>query len=261
MDNKVFDPGFDIQTRNEPIGFILGKDTFENGLEIRKLDAIRKSLKDPNCDGPEDVYAIMMDVGNIKDQQDLIDRKLLYGVVCYAKGKLGKEPVRSQGHIHAISKYYGKSTPEIYEIWQGKAIIYMQEYGDDNPGRCYAVIGNPGDVIVVPPGWVHATINADANTNMSFGAWCVRDYGFEYQQVRSHNGIAFFPIYSGDEIVWKENPAYNKSKLIIKKPNDYEELGIKKGVSIYKQYQDNHNLFDFVVNPYLKKEVWEKFIP
>lgn len=41
--------------------------------------------------------------------------------------------------------------PELYEIWQGKAIIYMQEYVDDDPGRCFAVLAGPGEKVLVLP--------------------------------------------------------------------------------------------------------------
>lgn len=52
---------------------------------------------------------------------------------------------RSQpGHVHRISQHSGWSPPELYEIWQGKAIIYMQEYVDDDPGRCFAVLAEAG---------------------------------------------------------------------------------------------------------------------
>ena len=58
-----FDPGFDITPLSVDEGFRLGADCFDKGTEFRKLDSVRKSLRDPNCDGPENVYAIMMDVG------------------------------------------------------------------------------------------------------------------------------------------------------------------------------------------------------
>ena len=57
-----FDPGFDITPLSVDEGFRLGADCFDKGTEFRKLDSVRKSLRDPNCDGPENVYAIMMDV-------------------------------------------------------------------------------------------------------------------------------------------------------------------------------------------------------
>ena len=67
-----------------------------------------------------------MDVGKCKHREMLERMHLLYGVVTYAAGRLGKEPIRSQGHIHWVSKYSGWSTPEVYEIWTGEAIIYIR---------------------------------------------------------------------------------------------------------------------------------------
>ena len=164
-----FDPGFDITPLSVDEGFRLGADCFDKGTEFRKLDSVRKSLRDPNCDGPENVYAIMMDVGRKKDLPAMQQRMLLYGVVTYAAGQLGDEPIRSQGHIHKVSAHCGWSTPEVYEIWTGKAVIYMQESGQDDPGRCFAVEAGAGDVVIVPPGWVHATISADSKQPLTFG--------------------------------------------------------------------------------------------
>ena len=139
--------------------------------EVRRLEDIRHSLEDKNCDGPEELYAIVMDIGNEEDRISMKNRNLLFGAVTYAAGVIGQEPVRSQGHIHAISRSCGASTPEVYEIWEGRAVIYIQQSAEDNPGRCYAVYAEAGDVVIVPPGWVHATVNPDVKHNMTFGAW------------------------------------------------------------------------------------------
>ena len=74
-------------------------------VENRTLEAIRQNLMDPQSQGPEIVYSIAMDVGNNQDKQAMLERNLLYGAVTYAKGTIGKEPVRSQGHIHACLLY------------------------------------------------------------------------------------------------------------------------------------------------------------
>lgn len=254
-------PGFDIQPTYYPLGFQYGKGVFGPDVENRNLDAIRKNLMDPNCDGPEIVYSIAMDVGNEKDKSKMLERNLLYGAVTYAKGTLGKEPVRSQGHIHAISQSCGMSTCEVYEIWSGEAYIYMQETAKDNPGRCYAVHAKPGDVVIVPPGWAHSTIVADTSQNMSFGAWCVRDFGFDYVDVRAHKGVAWFPVVEGKEIKFVKNEEYTVDNIIVKNPREYTEFGIQKGVPIYQQFVDNPDLFLFVSQPQIGKEKWENFIP
>jgi glucose-6-phosphate isomerase len=258
-----FDPGFTIQPVTDPLGFIYGDDCFGPVVENRKLNDIRKSLRKPDCAGPEVVYSIAMDVGKIKDKPILQKMMLLYGVVTYAAGKLGDEPVRSQGHIHKKSVHSGWSPPEVYEIWSGRAIIYMQEYAKDNPGRCFAVYAGPGDVVVVPPEWAHATISADPETPLTFGAWCDREYGFLYDEVRAHNGLAWYPLVGNNgQMEWKANPNYETSELIIKQPEDYQPLlQIEKGVAVYTQFENNPARFQFVSEPALKKDVWENFIP
>ena len=120
-----FDPGFEIRPTVQPMGFEYGPVVFGPVVENRTLDSIRKSLRDPHCFGPDPVYSIAMDVGKEEHFQQLEQLHLLYGAVTYAAGSLGNEPVRSQGHIHKVSPLSGWSTPEVYEIWSGKAIIYI----------------------------------------------------------------------------------------------------------------------------------------
>ena len=128
MPDSPFDPGIAIAPHPSGAGFIYGADVFGPEPENRRLEDIRGSLLDPSCEGPEIVYSIAMDAGKRKDRELLRSMHLLFGVVTYAAGKLGREPVRSQGHIHRISPRCGWSTPEVYEILSGKAFIYMQEH-------------------------------------------------------------------------------------------------------------------------------------
>ncbi|MBC7889663.1 MAG: glucose-6-phosphate isomerase [Ferruginibacter sp.] len=257
-----FYPGFEISPTTLPMGFDYGVNVFGPGVENRSLDAIRKSLRNPDCSGPDPVYAIAMDVGKSAHLPLLEKLHLLYGAVTYAAGRLGDEPVRSQGHIHKLSPLSGWSTPEVYEIWSGKAIIYMQEKADDNPGRCYAVVALPGEVVIVPPNWAHATISADPTQPLTFGAWCDREYGFEYDKVRQHHGLAWFPLFTKTgEIDWQKNPHYQQGDLIIKIPEKYNQFGIEQGKPIYTQFEENPERFLFVPHPQLVKDMWTNFVP
>lgn len=258
----MIDPGFTITLDPETMVFNYGNDSFGPEMEKRHLNDIRKSLEDSKADGPDVLYSIAMDVGKKKDREDLNNRGLLYGAVIYAKGRIGKEPVRSQGHIHGISSSCNASTPEVYEIWEGDAIIYMQETATDFPGNCYAVYAKPGDVVIVPPNWAHCTINANVGEMMAFGAWCIRDYCFDYEDIRAHSGLAFYPEVSPDKIlIWKHNPKYEEGKLIQLHARTYPEFGIQKGIPIYSQYERNPEIFNFVIRPDSVKQLWEKFKP
>ncbi len=207
-----FDPKLGVHSHTADLTFSYDQGVFGPPPEFRRLDQIRRSLRDPNCDGPDPVYSIVMDVGRNEHKDELARRMLLFGVVVYAAGHLGEEPVRSQGHIHAVAPHCGWSTPELFEIWEGRAIIYAQESAEDDPGRCFAITAGPGDKIVVPPGWAHAVINADPKSRMMFGAWCDRQYGFVYDAIRAHHGLAWFPIF--DNRTWTASRRFAGNQIL-----------------------------------------------
>ena len=58
------------------------KGTFGPEPEIRRLDDIRSSLSVPDADGPEELYAICMDVGLEKDRAKLAESNLMFSRIC-----------------------------------------------------------------------------------------------------------------------------------------------------------------------------------
>jgi glucose-6-phosphate isomerase, archaeal len=257
-----FDPGIGVIPVREPLGFRYEPGVFGPQPERRPLDAIRRSLRDPACVGPDPVYAIVMDIGRDEIRADLQRRMLLFGAVIYASGKLGDEPVRSQGHVHRISSHSAWRPPEVYEIWDGAAYVYMQERAADDPGRCYAIRAQPGDIVVVPPGWAHAAISADPSTSMALGALCDREYGFEYEEIKKRKGFAWYPIVtSNGDIQWLPNPLYQKARLEVRPPGDYARLGIVRGTSLYEQALRDLDRFAWVSKPAVVEGVWALFEP
>jgi len=257
-----FDPGIGVIPVREPLGFRYQPGSFGPRPETRSLDAIRRSLRDSACSGPDPVYAIVMDVGREEIRPELERRMLLFGAVIYASGKLGDEPVRSQGHVHRISSHSGWSPPEVYEIWQGSAYIYMQERVADDPGRCYAILAKPGDIVVVPPAWAHAAISADPSDFMAFGALCDREYGFDYEGIRKRKGLAWYAIVTPNgAIEWVPNPSYQRTTLSVRGPRDFAELGFVKGSSLYAQAARDLDRFAWVSHPARCEEVWRNFEP
>lgn len=252
--------GLDMLIHHQPMGFSYGEETLGPLPEIRTLDQIRASLRDPECTGPEQVYAIAMDVARISDIAELKKRMLLFGVVTYASGRLGEEPIRSQGHIHRVSAHSGWSPPELYEIWQGKAIIYMQEFVADDPGRCFAILAEAGDKVLVPPGWAHATISASPHEPLTFGAWCDREYGFEYEAVRAYRGLAWYPILQDEHVAWQHNRHYMPGRLHTTSPRKYREFGITDE-PLYQQFVDDPARFQFISKPGMVAEKWVNFHP
>lgn len=257
-----FSSGLEIRPRGNPLGFCYAPGTFGPKPELRRLDAIRPSLLDPKSDGPDPVYAIAMDVGKAEHLAELKGRMLLFGLVTYAAGRLGREPVRSQGHVHRISRHSGWRPPEVFEIWTGVAYVYMQEFAADEPGRCFAILGHPGDIVIVPPGWPHATISAEPTERLTFSALCDRDYGFEYDEVRKRRGLAWHPVLNNNgDISWEANPAYRLGELRICQPRTYTDFGIVRGVPLYQQVGEDFDAFQWVSKPFLAEPLWRDFEP
>ena len=258
--SSKFDPKLGVRSRAGDLTFSYDDGVFGPHPEFRRLDQIRPSLRDSNCAGPNPVYSIVMDVGRREHSDELARRMLLFGVVVYAAGQLGQEPVRSQGHIHAVAPHCGWSTPELFEIWEGRAIIYAQESADDDPGRCFAVTAGPGDKVVVPPGWAHAVINADPQTHMMFGAWCDRQYGFLYDAIRAHHGLAWFPILDDQhKIHWEPSASYQASDLSIRGARAYPELGLEASIPIYEQFAKDPDSVQWVSEPARAAKFWPNF--
>jgi glucose-6-phosphate isomerase len=257
-----FNPGLAIRVLADPLGFEYAAGVFGPQPELRTLDAIRPSLRDPRCGGPDPVYAIAMDVGKRADRAALEERKLLVGVVTCAAGRLGDEPVRTQGHVHVVSSHSGWSPPELYEIWSGTAFIYMQEFVAEDPGRCFAICASPGERVIVPPGWAHATVSADARKAVTFGALCDREYGFLYDEVRLRNGLAWYATLETDnQVKWRPNPHYREKPLEVRGPSDYSRFGLRRGVPLYSQVEQGFDRFQWVSKPGLIAALWKNFAP
>ena len=257
-----FHPGLAITISPVELAFEYGAGVFGPQPELRMLDAIRPSLLDPHCDGPDPVYGIAMNFGRNTERSELEQRMLLFGAVVYASGTLGAEPVRSQGHVHAPSPYSGWSAPEVFEIWSGAAIIYGQQSDGDTPGRCVAVYAKPGEKVVMPPGWAHCVINADPRRRMAFGALCDRQYGFDYKGVRAHGGLAWFPLVgTSREIGWQPNPRYAPSRLQQHDARTYPELGLSASMTLYEQFVRDPESVMFVSNPQRASDVWPNLMP
>ena len=175
---------------------------------------------------------------------------------------MGDEPIHSQGHVHKPT--LGTAMPEIFEIWQGTAIIYMQERVEQEPGRCFAVTARPPEIVVCPPGWGYMVVNGDTQSHMVFGAVCDRSHSsFAYENVKKHKGMAYYPKISGQNtLYWEKNPEYLPSPFIEKTPEKYWFSDILDDGRLYTAITRQPEAFGWIHDARLaKKHFGECFVP
>ena len=97
---------------------------------------------------------------------------------------------------------------------------------------------------------------------MTFGAWCDREYGFEYAEVRARGGLAWFPLLGeGERIDWRPNPRYASRSLVERRARAYPELGLRAGEPIYATFARDPEAVQWVSDPARLAHVWPGFEP
>src|SRR5947209_2820212 len=202
--------------------------------ERRTLAEVQPMLREPTAEGPDHLYTIYMDIYRQEDGAALREQGLLYGSVIYNHGTLGRERLRSQGHVHPEKPGSGLRYSEVYEFWTGRGDVYLQKECGPTVTRALVVRVGPGDKLVVPQGWVHLVVTAGEEP-LSFGAWCARAQGgFEYEGLRRLGGPAYYFLAGGGVEV---NPRYAQvPPLVQATPSDLPLLGIPVDRPIYTSW-------------------------
>lgn len=198
--------GFPVSLDARTLTLAFGEGITTAPATVRRLDEVRALLRDPHAEGPEHLYTIYMDVRVPGRAEHLRRLGLGYGAVVYNHGSLGGEALRSQGHVHSAPEATGVAYSEIYEFWHGRGLVYMQDSATAEVGDVIVVEAGPGDKVVIPPGWAHATVNL-GDGPMVFGAVYALEARLLYEPLRALQGTAHYVLADG---TLERNPRYRR---------------------------------------------------
>nr|WP_067053282.1 glucose-6-phosphate isomerase family protein [Methanofollis ethanolicus] len=124
---------------------------------VRTADEMRCVLADPAapCDGP--LYFMYRDLAlTPEDRTWLYEQGIRFDLTVIPPATLGGEYVKTKGHYHPENEA-GVGYPEVYQVLAGEAhyLLQIKDLSD-----VVAVTARAGDVVLVPPGYGHVTINA-----------------------------------------------------------------------------------------------------
>jgi len=245
--------GLDLYVNDEELNLGFGSSIVHPPGVRRMLEEVRPMLEDAKAIGPNHLYTIYMDIYLQHHKQDLQAQGLLYGAVVYNHGTLGRERLRSQGHIHSEKPGAGLRYSEVYEFWTGHGYVYLQKECAPDVSRAFLVAVKSGDKVVIPFGWVHLVVTLGDEV-LSFGAWCARENMLEYETLRALGGPAHFVQADGSVCV---NPRYRVVPDIqYLTPADLPSLGIPADRPIYTSWQEQPELYTFMANPETVGDIW-----
>jgi glucose-6-phosphate isomerase len=170
--------------------------------QARTRDEIRGVLADPGCpDIPPLLYLMYRACARTEEDTDwLLRHDLRFDITVIPPAVICGEYVKTKGHYHPVSPD-GVEYPELYEVRGGRGIYLLQTRDLTD---IVAVEAKKGDIILVPPGYGHVTINP-AGENLVMANIVSTRFSSDYGPYESKQGAAYYYMQSG----WKKNPAYS----------------------------------------------------
>ncbi len=159
--------------------------------DVRRLYDLKEVLFDKKwAESVPDFDAYYMYRG-VKEKENL-----RYDITVIPFRMFGEEFPKTKGHYHPGD--YG----EVYIVLEGKAIYLMQAVSD-----AYAVYAEKGDVVIIPSGYGHITINP-GEEDLMMANWVSPHFSSDYDPILEKGGGCYFFTEKG----WIKNDNYEQIK-------------------------------------------------
>ena len=160
--------------------------------DVRNLDEVRMVLADQAFAKTAENVELYHMYRKLK-----IENELRYDVTVIPPRMFGNEFVKTKGHIHA--GFYG----EVYMVLEGEGIYFAQLGDENNIEDVFAVHGKQGDVIIIPAGYGHVTINP-SDKPLKTANWIAEHDKGNFSMFEKNQGACYYYTTEG----WKKNEHY-----------------------------------------------------
>jgi glucose-6-phosphate isomerase len=171
---------------------------------VRTAEDLRGVLADPGCTCTGPVYYMYRDVArSVKDRSWLTEQQLRFDITVIPPREICGEFIKTKGHYHPDDPS-GTGYPEIYEVLAGEAHYLIQ---DQDCSDVVMITACAGEIVVVPPGYGHVTINPAKTTVLQMANIVSSGFSSNYQRYEAQKGAAYFEMVKEGFV---QNPAYPK---------------------------------------------------
>lgn len=212
--------------------------------ELRMADDLKGIFARRGCVGSGPLYAMFRDLARSPaDRWWLKENCLRYDITVIPPRTICGEYVKTKGHYHPKNAE-GYGYPEIYEVLEGTAHYILQREDLTDVVLVEAVTG---DVVVVPPGYGHVTINPTSSQILHMANMVSGRFASDYSRYVERKGAAYYEMADGS---WVKNRAYGKVPPLRKVSAGRVRTGMAGFTSpIYKLVEQRRPVLAFLNNP------------
>ncbi|MSU60567.1 MAG: glucose-6-phosphate isomerase [Candidatus Staskawiczbacteria bacterium] len=163
--------------------------------DLRHLDDMRMVLADQDFAKTAGNVALYEMYRKLK-----VENGLRYDITVIAPRMFGNEFVKTKGHIHA--GFYG----EVYMVLEGEGIYFAQKGDENNIEDVFAVHAKKGDVIIIPAGYGHVTINPGVG-HLRTANWIAEQDKGDFSMFEKNQGACYYYLAPGQ---WVKNEHYKQ---------------------------------------------------
>ena len=223
---------------------------------VRTAEDLREVLANPVCTCTGPVYYMYRDLARSgKDRNWLTEQQLRFDITVIPPREICGEFIKTKGHYHPDNPS-GTGYPEIYEVLAGEAhyLIQNQDCSD-----VVMITACAGDIVVVPPGYGHVTINPAKTTVLQMANIVSSRFSSNYQRYEAQKGAAYFEMVKEGFV---QNPAYPKH-LHLRRVKAQRLAGVRNTIadSLYDLIEKRAPVLEFLNYPEKSESLFRELYP
>ena len=224
----------------------------DNEPDIRMLYDIKDVVHDLEwlkSTPDKELYYMYRDLYHNEEEHLIIqNNQLRYDITVIPPYIMGNEYVKTAGHYHPSVPDTKITYPEVYQILEGKATYILQKRVDDYFDKVIEdniqINAHQGDVVIVPPGYGHVTLNR-STTTLRMANWVCSQFSSIYEPYRRCRGATYYFLVDG---IVKNNEYEQIPELRTEKPGKLREFGLIPGKDMYELVNEIDKL-EFLTKP------------
>jgi glucose-6-phosphate isomerase len=212
--------------------------------ELRMADDLNGIYAQEGCRASGPLYAMFRDLTKSEADRWWLEKNgLRYDITIIPPRIICSEFVKTKGHYHTLNKA-GCGFPEIYEVLEGTAHYLLQR---EDLTDIVLVTAKAGDVVVIPPGYGHVTINPTTSQTLHMANIVSSRFSSDYRKYVEMKGAAYYEMADGSLV---RNRSYGRIPPLRKV--DAGMLNTRKaGITfpLYRLIEQHRPILDFLNYP------------